>query len=498
MSIEGKVSWELIKNLKDCLDSYKIRAFLDAKKEIVEQGIYTEEDYKKILFTMLEREKAKFSLLSFLDEKSINKIEDLQRFSEKESLNFKETLSLLDLLKNEGYVDVKEEHETLENEDDSKKNIFKDFSINVLTQDPESVKPIYEPVKVIFDAEICSGCGLCAGICPMDCIEIDNGFGKIDEDKCIRCGLCYHVCPRSFLPIRVLNMYQDSEKEIKDYSNVGPYIEAFCARTKDEDIKRVSQDGGITSTILSFLLEEKLIDSAVGATMSNNDPWKPKAMIIKNKEDVLSCAGTKYVNNPNLKLLNHFNNSEMKTAVVGVPCMMQALLKSKIYDTGFPSLNNVKYRIGIFCMESFPYEQGFIKICKRLGVSVDQVKKTDINKGKFFIFTEDGKELTVPIKEISNLAREDCEVCFDLTSESADISIGSIGAPSGWNAILIRTKKGKELYENLISKDLIESKKLEDVKPGLPLLVKIAGFKRKGSEKHISKKIDQSERYPQY
>ncbi|GAH35471.1 unnamed protein product, partial [marine sediment metagenome] len=34
------------------------------------------------------------------------------------------------------------------------------------------------------------------------------------------------------------------------------------------------------------------------------------------------------------------------------------------------------------------------------------------------------------IKEIGHLAREDCEVCFDLTSEAADISIGSIGSPS--------------------------------------------------------------------
>lgn len=497
MSIEGKITWDLIKNLTNSLDSYKVRAFLDAKKDILDQGIYNKEQYQKILFQMIEEEKLKFSLLSFLDKKEISKIEDLKDFSKKSSLDFKKTLSLIDLLKNENFISVNKEYEQIRNEDESKTNNFKDLSIKVLKKEPEVIKPIYEPVKVIFDAQICSGCGLCEAVCPVDCIHIENGFGRIDDDKCIRCGLCYHVCPRSFLPVGILNMYQDSEEKIKDYSNVGPFLEAHCARSKIEDIKNVCQDGGITSTILYYLLENKIIDSAIGATMSN-DPWKPEPILIKNKEDVLSCAGTKYVNNPNLKILKQFNSSEKDTAVVGVPCMMQAILKSKIYDLDFPSLNDIKYRIGIFCMESFPYQEGFLKICERLEVAVEEVKKTDINKGKFFVYTKDGNELTIPIKEISDLAREDCEVCFDLTSESADISIGSIGAPSGWNAVLIRTGKGKKLYEKLISNDLIESKELKEVKPGLPLLVKIAGFKRKGCEKHISKKIEQNERYPHY
>lgn len=497
MSIEGKITWDLIKNLTNSLDSYKVRAFLDAKKEILEQGIYNEEQYRKILFQMVDEEKLKFSLLSFLGKKEINKIEDLKDFSKETSMDLKKTLSLINLLENENFISVNEEYEEVINEDESKTNNFKDLSIKVLKRDPEVIKPIYEPVKVIFKAQICSGCGLCEAICPVDCIHIENGFGKIDDDKCIKCGLCYHVCPRSFLPVRILNMYQDSEEKIKDYSNVGPFLEAHCARTKIEDIKNVCQDGGITSTILYYLLEKEIIDSAIGATMSD-DPWKPEPMLIKSKEDVLSCAGTKYVNNPNLKVLNQFNSSEKSTAIVGVPCMMQALLKSSIYNIGFPSLNNIKYRLGIFCMESFPYEKGFLKICERLDVPVEHVKKTDINKGKFFIYTKNGEELTIPIKEISDLAREDCEVCYDLTSESADISIGSIGAPSGWNAVLIRTAKGKKLYEKLLSNDLIESKELKEVKPGLPLLVKIAGFKRKGCKKHISKKVEENKRYPHY
>ncbi|TFF85673.1 MAG: coenzyme F420 hydrogenase subunit beta, partial [Promethearchaeota archaeon] len=235
---------------------------------------------------------------------------------------------------------------------------------------------------------------------------------------------------------------------------------------------------------------------AIGAKMGEK-LWCPEPTLIKDKKDIIETAGTKYVNNPNLKLLNEID-PEKKVAIVGVPCMMQALLKSKIYDINIPLLNNIKYRIGIFCMESFPYEEGFLKICERLNVEVNDVKKTDINKGKFFVYTKNGEELNVPIKEVTNLAREDCEVCYDLTSESADISIGSIGAPSGWNIVLVRNEKGKELYDALIENDLIESKPIEEVKPGLPLLLKIANSKKNKSSKHILKKIENEKRYPYY
>ena len=148
-------------------------------------------------------------------------------------------------------------------------------------------------------------------------------------------------------------------------------------------------------------------------------------------------------------------------------------------------------------MESFSY-QSILEICNIMKVDINNAKKMDINKGKFFVYTQNGEEFNVPIKEISHLAREDCEMCFDLTSESADISIGSIGSPSGWNTVLIRTEKGKNLYEDLIANNLIESKSIEGVKPGLRLLQKIAGLKKKNSKKHINARLEKSERVPNY
>ncbi len=497
MSTESNISWELLRILTDTLDSYRIRALVDAKEDILDAGIYNEQQYYSILFKIFDQEKLKYNLFRFLNNLENGNIETLEKFSQNHSINFNEVLSILELLKNEKLIHIEEIYNKIEEDDNTDYELnLKDISIKSTKNDISKIKSIYEPVKIIFDSNVCSGCGLCAGICPINCINIDNGYGQIDEDKCIRCGLCYFICPRSFLPVKILKLNQDNSIKSRKQSKIGSYIKAYSARTKVEEIAKVCQDGGITSTCLYYLFDKNEIDFAIGAKMSK-ELWRPEPILLKNKEDIFLTAGTKYVNNPNLKLLNQMNESNKTTAVIGVPCMMQALLKSEIYDIGVTSLNNIKYRIGIFCMESFSYES-LLKIFELLNVDINNVRKTDINKGKFIIYTKDEKELNIPIKEISNLARKDCEVCFDLTSESADISLGSIGSPSGWNTVIIRTETGKKLYNNLISNDLIESKPIDEVKPGLSLLQKIAGVKKNTCINHINTLKKESKRVPYY
>jgi len=497
MTSEVINSWESLKSIADTLDSYRIRALLDAKQDILDAGVYNESQYYHILFTMFDQERVKYSLFEDIKNHPQKNYSAIQEFVEKNSIDLKKVLSILKLLMYENLIKIEELYDKRDNGDNIPENlIFKDFNISIIQKDISKIRSIYEPVKIIFDTKVCSGCSLCAGICPVKCLDIYNGFGKIDEDKCIRCGLCYLICPRSFLPVDILNMLQENTSEFKKYYKIGSYIEVYSARTKLKKIAEVCQDGGISSTLLYYLLEAGKIDLALGAKMSNT-LWRPEPIIIKSKDDVLLTSGTKYVNNPTLKSLNELHQENKSLAIVGVPCMMQALLKAELYDIGFPALNNIKYRIGIFCMESFSY-QSLLKICEVLETNIKHIKKMDINRGQFIVYTHKGDTLQVPIKQISHLAREDCEVCFDLTAESADISVGSIGSPSGWNTIILRTEKGKELYEELLKRDLIESKSITEIQPGLPMVEKIAGIKKTTCLKHINAKKDEEKRVPLY
>jgi len=49
MGLEENFSWEFLKNVADALDSYRIRALIDAKQDILKAGIYDEPQYDTIL-----------------------------------------------------------------------------------------------------------------------------------------------------------------------------------------------------------------------------------------------------------------------------------------------------------------------------------------------------------------------------------------------------------------------------------------------------------------
>ena len=352
MSSESNISWETLKDVAVTLDSYRIRALIDAKQEILDAGVYSKEQYSKLLFKMFDEEHLKYRLFNYLNQHNSNNFDSIKQFSKKNSIDIRKTLSLLELLKNENLVVVNKINETIEdNNNESKTTVFKDFDIQSRFVNPSEVKSIYEPVNAVFESNICSGCGLCAGVCPVNCLNIYNGFGKLDEDVCIKCGMCYFVCPRTYLPVDILNMTQENSSEIKSIPPIGHYIEVYSAKTKIKSIAKVCQDGGITSTCLHYLFDTNQIDLALGAKMSGT-PWRPEPIVIQNKDDILLTTGTKYVNNPTLSALKDLNKNPTKLAVVGVPCMMQGLLKSKIYNIAGGCLGNSKPRRNTHCSDS--------------------------------------------------------------------------------------------------------------------------------------------------
>lgn len=47
----------------------------------------------------------------------------------------------------------------------------------------------------VIDKNLCSGCGACVDVCPMEAIEIVNGIAKIITDNCSNCRICESECP---------------------------------------------------------------------------------------------------------------------------------------------------------------------------------------------------------------------------------------------------------------------------------------------------------------
>ena len=50
--------------------------------------------------------------------------------------------------------------------------------------------------------EVCVSCGACVGICPLNCIYLDEWRIGFDEDVCTRCAICVRACPVGAITIQ--------------------------------------------------------------------------------------------------------------------------------------------------------------------------------------------------------------------------------------------------------------------------------------------------------
>ena len=65
-------------------------------------------------------------------------------------------------------------------------------------QNPES--HAMEP-SLLYNAEMCIGCGRCARACSFNAAEVDIGKAEIDRTLCTGCGECVYTCPTDALSL---------------------------------------------------------------------------------------------------------------------------------------------------------------------------------------------------------------------------------------------------------------------------------------------------------
>lgn len=314
----------------------------------------------------------------------------------------------------------------------------------------------------VIKKDNCVLCGTCATLCPRIGLN-GNTPTLIDSDP--ECSTCFRYCPMTYFP---QDMFEKElfKGKMKTSDSLGIYQDILAARSTDDKILEVSQNGGIVSTLLIHALKSGIIDGALLTGV--DESWNPKPLIARTPEEILSCTGSRYTISPTLSIYkNAVEVFELgNLAFVGMPCQIKAVRKLQL--TSPLSTQNGRFAliIGLFCYSNYSYDLMSVYVQQQLGIPLNTVKKIDISNGKFYVYKNDDSVIETPIKDTKKYYWSSCRYCKDYTAETADISIGSVGAhENDWNSVILRTEVGKNLFDDAVeAKKIIISQKINQMK----------------------------------
>ncbi len=308
----------------------------------------------------------------------------------------------------------------------------------------------------VISRGLCAVCGACLSLCPY----LRSWKGRVVKlDNCnLEEGRCFDYCPRTEVDLD--GVYQKIFGRGYEEIEMGPVRRTAMARARDPQFTRKAQTGGVVSALFDFALKEGMIEKGI-LTLRDGD-LLPQGKIIKNRREILSCAGSSYVSGPILEALNRGPwRREERIGIVGLPCQVLAVAKMKAskLEKRTP-VDRVDLVIGLFCTWALDYRffTGFLK--ERVnGVRIKRMSITPPPE-RILEVTAGNRLFRIPVDDIRAFIRPSCRVCLDMTAELSDISVGTVEGKDGWNTVIVRTAMGENLLRRAKKAGIIETRAL--------------------------------------
>jgi coenzyme F420 hydrogenase subunit beta len=277
------------------------------------------------------------------------------------------------------------------------------------------------------------------------------------KELCSECGLCdtYYIhyvkeaC--AFLNQQIADLEAAAHGKSRDLNQkndlyFGVHQEMMAAKKKQAIPG--AQWTGIVSTIACEMLNRGLVEGVVCVQNTAEDRFQPQPILARTTEEILAAKVNKPTLSPNLSVLEEIEKSGMKRLlVIGVGCQIQALRAvekklglEKLYVLGTPCVDNVT-RSGL---------QKFLETTSRSPETV--VHYEFMQDFRVHFKHEDGSMEMVPFfglktNKLKDVFAPSCMTCFDYVNSLADLVVGYMGAPFGWQWIMVRNDTGKEMLE---------------------------------------------------
>jgi coenzyme F420 hydrogenase subunit beta len=341
----------------------------------------------------------------------------------------------------------------------------------------------------VLDTQLCTGCGACVGLCPYQAIYNDR---TVQLHYCdLTEGKCHVYCPRTPTDFESLRQLLFDAKDLTP--EIGAVKAYYLTRAVDPEIREAGQHGGSVTALMELALAEGLIHAAL--VSSGNDQYLRYGTLAADKNTIRKSAGVKFIVSPMAAAFNQFvREYQGRAGVVATPCQALALAKMKLNrdkdETG--KIKQLQLVIGLYCGWALSVEK-FSALLAQKSIRIDDIKRMDIPAGKNILelYTAQGVK-EIPLEEAQACVREACNYCIDSTAEYADISVGAarfggtVDEQRGWNQLIVRSQRGKDLIDLAVKRGVLEIK--EAPAESLRQLKVAAMEKKKSALKNIARK----------
>lgn len=317
--------------------------------------------------------------------------------------------------------------------------------------------------------DFCTGCGLCHSVSDVPFSTDDRGF-RIPILSFKEKSLLKIVCPAAG---NALNNYSDG-------SIWGVVKQAYLGNATDEDVRFKASSGGVITALCLYLVENRIIDGVIQTRKHSGDPRLTETIVSTNREDVLTCCGSRYTTSSPLMQIKQLVKQGKTYAFVGKPCDVSALrMFQKTSSEAWTK--QIKYMLTFYCAGQ-PSINANNKLLTELGCN-DVTECVDLRyrgygwPGKAMVKLKDGTENVMDyeqlwMKILGRDTRRICRFCTDGTGEYSDISCGdawyldSSNKPDfterlGRNIIFARTEEGVSLIRDAISEGYLIAEDFE-------------------------------------
>lgn len=344
--------------------------------------------------------------------------------------------------------------------------------------------------KVIFKG-VCVGCGACVALAKRGkarMIKCSSGLIPEFDKSCELPELAWIACPGK--GVDYPELYRKHYGSLPSDWRLGHIDKIYNGYAQDPAIRRVGASGGITTSVLIFLLETGRIDAAILAKQGLPCAEEASWFIARSRQEIVSCAQSVYVPVSMLDCLPHLEIGK-KYAITLVPEQASAL--RVLQHAGYAPAKQIEFILGPYTGTSL--DHGAVRSLLRANKVSNDDKITSLKwragewPGYLEIHTSSGRQIRSKKVYYNFLipfyvTRASLQ-SMDFANEFTDLSVGDAWSPKfealgqGFSVVASRTTLMTEIIMEMLDQKILNLE-LVDVLEASGMHGHMIDFKKRG------------------